>query len=76
MTAVFRAPRVARVPKRSHTQEAAALPFQQEWRYPPCMLPLRAEVPTERIHRLSVAQYHGMLDAGTRVCGWTGSRSR
>jgi len=33
------------------------------------MLPLRAEVPTERIHRLSVAQYRGMLEAGILKSG-------
>lgn len=33
------------------------------------MLPMRAEVPTEPIHRLSVAQYRGMLDAGILKSG-------
>lgn len=33
------------------------------------MLPLRAEVPTERIHRLNVAQYRSMLDAGILKSG-------
>lgn len=33
------------------------------------MLPRRAEVPTEPIHRLSVAQYRGMLEAGILKSG-------
>jgi len=33
------------------------------------MLPMRAEVPTEPIHRLSVAQYRGMLEAGILKSG-------